>query len=94
MRLNNLQKAVLRDWNQGELDHLAEHKYLDRSIIEQDLLLLYMLDQLSPDNDCHEPEDGLFLLGLARDEIDVAINALIRVKDAIYAHEVESKFSA
>lgn len=87
MKLNEMQKAVLRDYADGQFAYLIDtdltawkhHEIFD------DMLLIFILMELSDNEDCENVDMGTDRLTCAKDDIDVALQALEKLQEAIAA---------
>ena len=86
MTLNEMQKAVLRDYQYGEFAYFIEEPPEDWSnCFAGDTLLAFMMIELSDTEDCEDINMGILRLNSAKDDIDVALQALEKLQEAIAA---------
>jgi hypothetical protein len=81
MILNKWQKEVLRDYGDGEFAHYAETDEISNPLVLGDTLLSFMLIELSEEEDCDSPEEGIKRLHRAHMDIQVAMTACNRIDD-------------
>lgn len=83
MILNDYQKAVLADYDDGEFAHLIEEGAIENPLGLGDTLLSFMLIELSDSEGCENIEIAWHRLDTAKDEIDVALKALMKIYEAM-----------
>lgn len=83
MILNEIQKAVLKDYSDGEFAHLIEEfdgvEFFPRENIDGDTFLVFLMVELSDDEDCDNVEEALYRMTVVRKDIDVIIQTLLHL---------------
>jgi hypothetical protein len=83
MILNKWQKEVLRDYGDGDFAHYADTDEISNPLALGDTLLSFILIELSEEEDCDSPEEGIKRLHRAHMDIQVAMNACIKIDETI-----------
>ena len=81
--LNDFQKAVLQDYSNGEYAYLIEGGVIENPFDLGDTLLTFLLIELSTPEGCESIDTAEARLNGARDEIDVALEAIDKLSEAI-----------
>lgn len=85
MKLNDMQRAVLRDYDNGEFVYLSQQDSIFETDILGDGLLEFILIELSSKEDCESLEDGVSRITRARDDLDVCLVALEHLQQELNA---------
>lgn len=91
MRINGLHRAVLKDYADGDVGHLAKEDEISDPRDLGDSLLTFMLIELSGKEDCDDVATGIERLTQGRDDLDVALKALEALLAAMPARLAESQ---
>jgi hypothetical protein len=85
MNVNDYQRAVLRDYSDGDFSYLAEQQEISEEDINGlgDSLLKFILVELSNEKDCEDLETAFSRTQRAKDDLDVCLVALQKLHDAI-----------
>lgn len=83
MILNAFQKAVLEDYSDGDFSYLIEDGAIANVRDLGDSLLSFMLIELSTQEGCTTIDDAVSRLNSGRDDIDVALEAMEKLAEAI-----------
>ena len=83
MKLNYMQKVVLRDYGDGDYAYLIDEGEIQDHRTLGDSLLSFMLVELSNDEDCQDIDEGLNRLLRGHKDLTVAMQALAALKEEI-----------
>lgn len=78
MQINDFHRVVLKDYHNGDFAHFAEQERITRAELVElgDSLLVFLLIELSEEEDCENVGTGIQRLMTARDDLDAALAAL------------------
>lgn len=83
MKLNDMHRAVLRDYADGDFAYLAEQEFITEVDQLGDTLLTFILIELSVEEDCESLEDGISRMTRARDDLDICLIALDQLQQEL-----------
>lgn len=91
MKLNDMQRAVLRDYDNGEFAYLSQQDSILETDIQGDGLLEFILAELSSKEGCESLEDGVSRITQARDDLDVCLIALQHLQQELDARSEDTQ---
>lgn len=87
MKLNDMQRAVLRDYADGDFAHHADKDTIEDPTVFGDTLLTFIMIELSTEEDCDDLDTGIQRITSAQDDLTVALYALQHLHAEILSRE-------
>lgn len=91
MKLNDMHRAVLRDYADGDFAYLVEQDSINEIDQLDDTLLIFILVELSSEEDCESLSEGISRITRVRDDLDVCLIALEHLQQELEARSKETQ---
>jgi hypothetical protein len=86
MKLNHWQKAILRDYADGDFSYLADHDEIWNPAELGDALLSFLLIELSTEEGCETFDDATDRITSGQRDLEAALQACVHLQLAFAAH--------